>query len=212
MRPRQREILAAAARLFRERGLHGTGMRDIAAALDMTAGNLYYYFASKADLLAFCQDEALAGLAQGLRRLARLSLPADTALALATAAHVARLNELTPGSLAHLEVDELPESHRAAIRSRRDAYERALRRLVARGIEEGVFRAEADPRTAVLALLGAVNWTVKWFRPGRGKSARQIGFEFAELTVRGLLAEGREFRSPAAELLDLLLAGAGDAR
>ncbi|HEX6901001.1 MAG TPA: hypothetical protein VF789_14855 [Thermoanaerobaculia bacterium] len=39
-----------------------------------------------------------------------------------------------------------------------------------------------------LALLGAVNWTVKWFRPDGGKSAREIGRECAELLVRGLLA------------------------
>ena len=50
---RRREILAAASRLFRERGLHDAGMREIAAALGMTAGNLYYYFGSKQELLAY---------------------------------------------------------------------------------------------------------------------------------------------------------------
>ncbi|MEO8277220.1 MAG: helix-turn-helix domain-containing protein, partial [Thermoanaerobaculia bacterium] len=42
---RRREILAAASRLFRREGLASAGMREIAAELGMTAGNLYYYFA-----------------------------------------------------------------------------------------------------------------------------------------------------------------------
>ena len=41
-----------------------------------------------------------------------------------------------------------------------------------------------------MAILGAVNWTVKWFRPEGGKTAAQIGREFADLLVGGLTAEG----------------------
>ena len=59
---RKREILEAAGRAFRRRGLHACGMREIAAELGMHAGNLYYYFKSKQELLAFCQQDALAGL------------------------------------------------------------------------------------------------------------------------------------------------------
>ena len=44
---RKRQILEAASRVFRRKGLHGTGMRDIATELGMHAGNLYYYFPNK---------------------------------------------------------------------------------------------------------------------------------------------------------------------
>ena len=54
---RKREILREASRAFAERGFHRTGMREIAAALGRSAGNLYYYFSSKEELLAFCQEE-----------------------------------------------------------------------------------------------------------------------------------------------------------
>ena len=55
----------------------------------------------------------------------------------------------------------------------------------------GVFR-DVDPKVASFAVLGAVNWTVKWFRPEGDKTAAQIGRECAELLVRGLLADGVE--------------------
>jgi hypothetical protein len=74
-----------------------------------------------------------------------------------------------------------------------------LRRVIAEGIAAGVFRP-VDAKTAALAILGAVNWTVKWFRPEGAKSARAIGEEFAEQMVRGLLAEGVKLEVPALEL------------
>src|ERR671919_1347512 len=59
-RDRQRDaILRAAARLFREHGYADTGMRDIAAAADISAANLYHYFNGKNELLFYCQDRAL---------------------------------------------------------------------------------------------------------------------------------------------------------
>ena len=59
---KKREILHAASAVFRRRGLHATGMRDIASEIGMHAGNIYYYFRNKQELLAFCQEDTLAGL------------------------------------------------------------------------------------------------------------------------------------------------------
>jgi len=202
---RKREILAGASRVFRRQGLHATGMRDVAAELAMTAGNLYYYFENKEALLAFCQEDALAGLLRLARRCAGNERPPAQALALLLVGHVVRLNEGTPGSLAHFEVEALGEPLRGGILARRNAYELALRRLIARGVEAGAFRPEVEPRLAALALLGAVNWTVKWFAAGRGKSAREIGLAFTDQLVRGLLAPHASFRLPTpAEIDDVL--------
>lgn len=190
---KKRDILRAASEVFRRRGLHATGMRDIAAELGMAVGNLYYYFESKEDLLAFCQEDALAGLLGLARGPARETRPerADRRLFRMLAGHVVLLNESTPGSLAHLEVEALSGRRRTRIREQRRSYEAALQAVIAEGASAGIFRA-VDPKVASYALLGAVNWTVKWFRPGGPKSAREIGHECAELLVRGLLAPGVE--------------------
>lgn len=195
---KKRDILDAASRVFRRRGLHATGMRDIAAELGMAVGNLYYYFKDKEALLAFVQEDALAGLLGLAGRVRGTGLREDAQLFLLLEGHVVRLNEGTPGSLAHLEVEALGEPWRQEVLARRDAYERCYREVLEAGIASGVFRP-TDPKVSALALLGAVNWTVKWFRPEGGKSARAIGRECAELLVRGLLAPGVEPEIPATE-------------
>lgn len=184
---KKRGILDAASRVFRRKGLHATGMRDIAAELGMAVGNLYYYFRDKEELLAFVQEDALAGLLELAALVRRTEVPADAQLARLIEEHVVLLNEGTPGSLAHLEVEALGEPWRQEVMERRDRYERAFREIIEEGIAEGVFR-QVDPKVTTLAILGTVNWTVKWFRPDGGKTAREIGNECAELLVRGLRA------------------------
>ncbi len=184
---RRREILAAASKLFRAKGLHATGMREIAASLGMTAGSLYYYFPSKQDLLAYCQE---ATLDQLLLLAAEIEAsPAEPAAKLTRLleGHVSVLNEATPGSLAHLEINEVPAALQTPLRARRRQYERVFSRLIEQGVASGAFRP-VDPPLAALALLGAVNWTVQWFDPAGRKSAREVGREFADLLVAGLVA------------------------
>ncbi len=188
---RRRQILEGASRVFRRRGLHASGMRDVAAELGMHVGNLYYYFENKQQLLAYCQEATLAALLELAREVEASGLPADEKLRRLIVGHVERLNERIPGSLAHLEVEALEREGRERIQPRRDAYERAWRRIVWQGVEEGRL-ASADPEVTVRAILGALNWTVKWFRLDGARDAAEIGEEMAGLFLDGL-------RRPAAE-------------
>src|SRR6266853_2313167 len=69
---RRLEILRAAGREFRVRGFAETGMRDIAAASDLSPANLYNYFRGKHEILFFCQDTALDHLLAALQKTRRL--------------------------------------------------------------------------------------------------------------------------------------------
>lgn len=190
VREKKQQILAAASRVFRDKGLQATGMRDIAAELGMAVGNLYYYFQDKEALLAFIQADTLDGLFELAEEIRRRDLAPAEHLYHLIVGHVVLLNEKIPGSLAHFEVEAFSGPRREELQERRDAYERVFREILAAGQASGTFRA-ADPKIAALAILGAVNWTVKWFRPEGGKSAAEIGRECAELLVRGLLAPER---------------------
>jgi AcrR family transcriptional regulator len=184
---KKREILHAASRVFRRRGLQSTGMRDIATELNMAVGNLYYYFKDKEALLAFVQEDTLEALLELADRVRNQKLRANGRLFMLIEEHVVLLNEEIPGSLAHLEVEALTEPWRRRVQDRRDAYERAFREILEEGMATGIFR-QTDPKVSAMAILGAVNWTVKWFRPDGGKTAREIGRECAELLVRGVAA------------------------
>src|SRR5262245_12190105 len=87
---KKREILRAASEVFRKRGLHAAGMREIAAELGMAVGNLYYYFENKEALLAFVQEDALNGLLD-MARAAQGGERADRRLFRVLAGHVVML-------------------------------------------------------------------------------------------------------------------------
>jgi len=194
---RRRLILKEASKCFREKGFHATGMRDIAAGLGMTVGNLYYYFHNKEAVLIFCQEETLRRLEELVAGVKGSVLRADAKLFQLILGHVLVLNEGTPGSLAHLEVPEGPEG--SPLRMRRHNYEQALSKIIDAGIQDGTFR-ELDSRVAVLSVLGSVNWTVRWFRKDGPHTAHDIGVAFAEQIVRGLLADGIFLQHPATQV------------
>jgi hypothetical protein len=86
---------------------------------------------------------------------------------------------------AHLEVEALPAGMRAAVIAKRDRYERAIRSLVAEGMKRGEF-ARGDPALVTRAMLGAVNWTARWYRPDGALSVAKIAEGLAEYLVKGL--------------------------
>ena len=161
-------------------------MREIAAELGMHASNLYYYFENKGDLLAYCQEETLKELLALAKGVESLQIPADEKLRRLVQGHVVVLNETIPGSVAHLEIEGVAPQRRAGMVSQRDAYEKTWRRIVRQGVKDGIL-SPVDPKLATLALMGAVNWTVRWFQPGGRRSADYIGTQFADYLVAGLL-------------------------
>ena len=186
---KKREILRAASQVFRQKGLQATGMREIAAEAGMHAGNLYYYFANKQELLAFCQEDSLEQLLAMADRVAAETETPEAHLRQLIVEHVRILNEAIPGSLAHLEVEALEEPWRMRIQEQRDEYEEIFRDVIRDGVADGAFR-RVDPKVAALAVLGALNWTVKWFQPGGGRSAADIGDDFSKVLVDGLTLDG----------------------
>jgi AcrR family transcriptional regulator len=191
-RDRQRDaILRAAARLFRERGFADTGMREIAEAADLSAANLYHYFDGKNELLFYCQDRALDRMLEAAAAARRRSASASDRLRDVFAAHVRTLLDDVEGATAHLQVESLSPSRRQTIVRKRDRYEGALRAMIVDGQQAGEL-VDMDPATVARAMLGAMNWTVTWFRPDGARSAAEVSDVIAQFLVRGIAS-----RTPA---------------
>ena len=183
---RRTEILRAASRVFRRRGLAAAGMREIAEEADVSPGILYYYFSGKDEILLFCQERTLEHMLAAVE--AAHALPASSAERLrgVLQAHVHAMLDELEGATAHLEVEALPEALRAPVMEKRDRYERAVRALVAEGIRRGEF-AKADAALVTRAMLGAVNWSARWFRPDGPQSSAQVAQSLSDYLVKGLL-------------------------
>jgi AcrR family transcriptional regulator len=184
---RRSEILRAAARVFRRLGLAGAGMREIADEAGLSPGNLYHYFSGKDQILLFCQERTLERLLDAVDQGKRADASAADRLRQVLREHVHAMLDDLDGATAHLEVEALPQALRAPVIAKRDAYERALRSIVTQGVARGEF-APCDAALVTRAMLGAVNWSARWYRPEGAKSPRAIADALADYLVKGLLA------------------------
>jgi AcrR family transcriptional regulator len=182
---RRLDILRAAARVFRRHGIAAAGMREIADEAGLSPGNLYYYFDSKDELLVFCQERTLEHMLAAVDAAKAAGGSSAGQLRAILRAHVHALLDEMEGATAHLELDSLPEALRAPMIRKRDRYERALRALVAQGVERGEF-APCDAALVTRAMLGAVNWTARWFRPDGAQSAGEVAESISAYLVKGL--------------------------
>jgi AcrR family transcriptional regulator len=157
-------ILDAAAKLFAGKGYGATSMRDIAGAVGMLPGSLYYHFASKEELL-------VAVYAEGVRRIKAalapaLAQPGDPwqRLENVCAAHLVGLLEDSDYGQVVIRVrpDDAPDVASQLV-TLRDEYEQAF----ARAIFDLPLPPRTDRRALRLMLLGALNWSQTWYRSGR---------------------------------------------
>jgi len=182
---RREEILHAALAEVREEGFHTATLEGIAERIGIRKAALYHYFPDKDAILYACHRESLAEL----ERLIAASLdscagPAER-LAFFIREHVRVMTETLEGSPLAFEVPALSAERRAEIVAGRDAYERVLRDLIADGVAAGAFRT-VDPKVAVFAILGAVNWIARWYRPDGRMTGSELGEQFADYLLGGL--------------------------
>lgn len=181
---RRTEILHAALRAFRRRGYHATTLDDIAEQLGIRKTALYHYFPDKESILYECHRESLAELDRILAG-ARALDGAPERLAFVIREHVRVMTDTLEASPLAFEVTALSPERQREVIAARDRYERALRRMIQDGIAAGDFRP-TNPKTAVFAILGAINWIARWYRPEGALHASELGREFATHLVGGL--------------------------
>lgn len=179
---RRLDILRAAARVFRRGGIAAAGMREIAEEAGLSPGNLYHYFSGKDEILLFCQERTLERM---LAAVLQARGSAAERLHSVLHAHVHCMLDELEGATAHLDVESLPAKLRAQMIGKRDAYERAVRAIVAEGVKRREF-ARCDAALVTRAMLGAVNWTARWYRPDGPQGADEIADALSEYLVKGL--------------------------
>ncbi len=184
---RRAEVVRAAARLFSERGYHGTSMQHLGDALGLQRGSLYAHIGSKEELLFDVVDEGADRFLERGREALELAGSAGDRLEALLVGHAETAAEHLDAATVFLnEWRYLSEDLRAAVQAKRDGYEAIVRTIVEDGIATGEFRADADVRFAATLVLSAGNWLFSWYRAGGELGPTEIGERFAELMTRGL--------------------------
>ncbi len=182
---RRAEILHAALIAFRENGYHTTTLDDIAERVGVRKTALYHYFPDKESILYECHRESLAEMSRLIDEAKECCDTAAERLAYLIREHVRVMTETLEGSPLAFEVPALGAERRAEIIAARDRYEKVLRGLIEQGIAEGEFR-DVDPKLAVFAILGAINWIARWYRPEGAVHAAELGARFSDYLIGGL--------------------------
>jgi AcrR family transcriptional regulator len=192
---RRTEILKSAAAAFRRRGYHGASVDEIASALEMTKGNLYYYFENKEEILYACHDYSLDVLLALMAEVqSEPSTAPDEKLRKLILAFIHTMLDELQGTALTLDLQALSPALLKRIIAKRDRFDRGLREIIQQGIDQQLFRA-GDPKMIGFAMMGAVNWITKWFDPAGPMSSEQIGQRFADYLVGGLLKSSAELRT-----------------
>ena len=179
---RRTEILKSAAAAFRRRGYHGASVDEIASALAMTKGNLYYYFRNKEDILYACHEYSLDILLLLMHKVQDEPIAADEKLRKLILAFVHLILDELQGTALTLDPEALSPPLFAKVIAKRDEFDRGMRAIIQQGMDDGLF-AKGDPKMMEFAIMGAVNWISKWFDPSGPMTSQQIGESFADYLV-----------------------------
>jgi TetR/AcrR family transcriptional regulator, cholesterol catabolism regulator len=184
MSARRTELMRAAARLFAEKGYHGTSVGDLAQALGVQKGSLYAHIESKADLLWEVASEGAAAFHDALDTVPDEGPILDRIRA-ALRAHLRVVSEqLDVATVFVREWRYLEGERRDQFLAERRRYEERFRALFREGRETGELRTDLDDGTAALLALSAVNWAYTWLRPGADTDA--LADRFTALLVDGM--------------------------
>lgn len=183
------EIVAAATRLFQEKGYHATSMQDIADGVGLQKGSLYHYISSKEDLLMIIVQEAVDIYVDRLAAISASDLPPREKFAQAVRQHLMGIaNNLGMLTIFLREVHALTPEQQALVRRETERYNRVIEEIFAQGVAQGVFR-DVDPRLACRAILGSCNWFYRWYRPSGQMSLEQLADFFVDLLFKGIETE-----------------------
>lgn len=184
MGTRRDELVGVAARLFTERGFHGTSMGDLAEAMGVQKGSLYSLTDSKQELLYRAMREGADAFHAALDAVPEDATTVER-VRLALRGHLAVVAEqIDVATVFMREWRYLEGEWRDEILAERRRYEERWRALFRDGVESGDLRSDLDAGAAALLVLSAANWAYTWLDPGRDTGA--LADRFTALLVEGM--------------------------
>ena len=189
---RRAEIVRAAARVFKAKGLQGANLGDIAVESGADRASLYYYVGSKEELFHEAVREAVEANLLRARAIRDGEGTAPEKLRVLIESLMTSYAENYPILYVFVQenLSRMPDKHASWARDMRrinKEYEQIVVALVSDGMDVGTVRSVGPPWIVAYGLMGMVGWTSRWFEPDESAaSAQEIAAVFAETLLGGL--------------------------
>jgi TetR/AcrR family transcriptional regulator, cholesterol catabolism regulator len=189
-RRRRQELLDASAAVFHRKGYASASTQDIADAVGILKGSLYYYIRSKEDLLfeiiRSVHDDRLDSL-DGIREVEGDALQRIRVFVEVHLIHNVR--NLDRIAVFHEDFRSLTDARQEKIVRERDRYDSFLRDLIRNGQEEQLICPDVDPKLAAAMVLGMMNWIYRWYQPDGHLSVAGIASTYGDFVIGGLACD-----------------------
>jgi AcrR family transcriptional regulator len=184
---KEQEIITVAARLFKEKGYRATTLEDIAAAVGMLKGSLYYYIRSKEELLYLVVRDPIRQAYNKLEEIVTSEAPVKVKIAQAIANHMTVFHQHYPHIAVYLHDYHhlMQQLEKNTIETPRH-YQQLWATLLEQGVATGEVRSDLDIKVTGYAILGMCNWIYRWYNPQGTLSAEEIAGIFTTLVLEGL--------------------------
>ncbi len=177
---RRADLIRVSARLFREKGFEGTTIRDIADAVGMRSGSPFYHFKSKQEILAAVMEEGLVAGLEATEKIMTGDLAPRAKFRALVRSHLetvlAEGHDFIPVLL--YDWRSLSPDLQAHIIELKDRYDQCWQQMLSELKSVGMIKD--DGKVVRLLLLGAINYSVQWYRPGKGLTLDQLADQTLE--------------------------------
>ena len=196
--PRQRrrkparyaEILQAAARIFHERGYSATTVQDVANAVGILKGSMYYYIDTKEDLLAEVVENVHERALEQLEVSKAVEGDVFDRLRAFIEGHaIFNMQNTVEIGVFLQEFRNLNPKRRHEIVAVRDSLEMCVRDLLREGQATGALHPDLDPKLTAMGIFGMLNGTYQWNRSDGQESPETIASQRADVLLRGFAAD-----------------------
>ncbi|MEM8934395.1 MAG: TetR/AcrR family transcriptional regulator [Acidobacteriota bacterium] len=184
------DIYRKAADVIYDKGFNATSMGDIAEAVDLTKGGLYYYIKGKKALLFAIMNFAMDLLETEIMVGARQEPDPEARLAQIVGGHIrVVINDPSALTILVYEEENLSSEHRGKILKRKQEYDEMLRSTIQAVLDRRGGSKPIDAKIAAYSFLGMMHWVVRWFHSDGSISRDEVIDQMTRLALHGLIPE-----------------------
>ncbi|MEY8848029.1 TetR/AcrR family transcriptional regulator [Psychroserpens sp. XS_ASV72] len=182
---RKEEIIATAAKLFKEKGYSAVTMRDLASELGIKAASLYNHIASKQDILKAIIISIAEAFTKGIKLVIASDISSIEKLKQVVELHV-NITSYNTNGMASLNNDWMHlEDQLEYYLTLRSNYENEIRCIIENGISEGEI-VDENVEVILFSMLSTLRSLYLWIPKKEDLNPKQLAKSLSQILIKGI--------------------------